>query len=114
MHNENNEIIARSILRVLEDKNGDPQLFIERVYTDHVHHKIKEAMVNFAKKKAEQMGVGLYSHAAEDLVNLPDLLEGTPKNLESKASRNAYVYTDAGGGKVRNGAYQIRGAVQIV
>gem|GEM_PF-2363897 len=113
IHDESQKIIARSIMRLLADDNGNPQLFIERIYSVNAHHKIKEGIVNFAKNKAKKLGVGLFSHAAELNEELPDKNDFIV-DLHSHNSRAPFVYTDAGGGKVAQGKYTIKGAFRII
>ncbi|MBI5077681.1 hypothetical protein HZB94_04860 [Candidatus Falkowbacteria bacterium] len=111
---EGNQIIARAVLRLLEDEEQKPQLFVERIYSTNHHHKIREAIINFAKEKARKLNCRLFTHAYE-----LDLEAGTTEeaeqsqNLHSYASRAPYVYTDAGGGKMAEGKYIIAGASLI-
>lgn len=105
---ENGAIIARAVMRLMEDESGQPQLFLERIYSSNSHHKVPEAVVSFAKEKAKKIGVGLYSNSVEG--NVDYLIESAPKTLKNKNSRSPYVYTDAGGGRVRNGQFVIKNA----
>ena len=112
IYNEQGKIISRSALRLLEDQDGNPQLFLERVYSINAHTKIDEAIVQFAKAKASKMGIGVFSREVhgETVSDNGDLLV---KSLHSKASRSPFVYTDAGGGTSPNGIYQIRVSNQL-
>lgn len=111
LYDENNRIIARSVMRLLEDDTGEPQLFLERIYSINAHHKIPEAMRSFAKQKAKTLGCGLYSHTQEGSDPETEIMEIS--NLHNKNSRAPYVYTDAGGGKIKNGKFTIKGAFRI-
>ncbi|MEK7653675.1 MAG: hypothetical protein AAB345_00130 [Patescibacteria group bacterium] len=105
------KIISRAALRLLGDEEGNPQLFLERVYSVNPHPKITEAIVNFAKQRAKALGAGLYSHHTENA----DITEsGHPlKTLENRNSRASHVYTDAGGGLVKRGVFKIEDAYRI-
>ncbi len=107
VYNESDVLISRSIMRLLEDENGYPHLFLERVYSVNPHPKIEEAIINFAKRKAEIMKVGLYSETIVDMESESDLYQhGT---LYSRGSRAPYVYTDSGGGRKKDGVYSVVG-----
>ncbi|MBI4992165.1 MAG: hypothetical protein HZB99_03025 [Candidatus Harrisonbacteria bacterium] len=112
LYDEGGKIIARSVLRFLEDATGNPQLFLERIYSVNPHSKIGEAIREFAKRKAKGLGVSLYSHGLEGAEE-SFLEESSRASLFSHNSRSPYVYTDAGGGLVKNGNYVINGAVRI-
>jgi hypothetical protein len=106
---ENDKIIARAALRLLEDEERKPQLFLERIYSVNNHHKIREAIAGFAKKKAEAIGCHLYTHSRE--IEKDSAIPGTiaeETELISRNSRSPYVYTDAGGGKMPRGKYAIQ------
>lgn len=105
-----NRLIARSIIRLLENENGDPKLFLERLYTTNAHEKIRELVVSLAEDKARALGVGLYGHALEGR-EAPE--ESEVVDLYSRSSHSAYVYTDAGGGNRRRGVYKISSAFKI-
>ncbi len=111
LFDEGGRIIARSILRVLGDEEGTPQLFLERVYSTNPHHKIGESIRKFAKAKAAKMGVGLYSHSLEGVTE--GFWNEDLKRLVSRNSRNSHVYTDAGGGLMKDGKYTINGAARL-
>jgi hypothetical protein len=106
MYNEEGTIIARAVLRIMEDKDGNPQLFMERIYSTNNHPKVREAILGFCKKKAEALNVTLYS--SENQWVLDDTTTSTaPTTLFSRGSRSPFVYTDAGGGKVPYGIFKI-------
>lgn len=104
MRDENGEIIARSALRLLSDDQGQPHIFMERVYSTNAHEKIKEAMAGIALKKAESMGARLFTREVDiDLKKSEEEyhLETQPIStirLHSYGTRSSEVYTDAGGG----------------
>lgn len=105
---ENGNIIARSIFRLLEDENQNPQLFMERVYSVNTHPKIKEAMIRFGIQKAKSVGIGVHTQEEEYKELTGERATGEDKVvLHSKGSRSPYTYTDAGGGKVPNGIFKV-------
>jgi hypothetical protein len=106
---EDQQIITRAALRLLADEDGNPQLFLERVYSTNSHHKINEAVINFAKEKAKKLKVNLYGHGER----AKDLIKKKRTKLQSSGSRAPYVYTDAGGGKRKNGVYKIQSAAKL-
>lgn len=112
IYNEQGKIVSRAALRLLEDQNGNPQLFLERVYSINAHTKIDEAIVQFAKDKASQMGIGVFSREVQG-ETVSDNDELSVESLHSKASRSPFVYTDAGGGTSPNGIYQIKVSSQL-
>jgi len=105
---ENGNIIARSILRLMEDEKQNPQLFMERVYSVNTHPKIKEAMIRFGVQKAKSMGIGVHTQEEEYKELTRGDVAGDDKTvLHSRGSRSPYTYTDAGGGKVPNGIFKV-------
>lgn len=94
IYDDNNSIIARSIMRLLSDKDGNGVLFMERVYSSNSHRKINEIMKNFIAKKAKNM-------------NMEWCSERTNSALYNKGSRSPYIYTDAGGGLKIGGVFRI-------
>lgn len=107
VYDEAGQIIARSILRLLEDKKGNPQLFLERVYSVNPHPKITESIIQLALEKSKKMGVNLYSFLAE-----ADTVE--KNTLVSKNSRSQAVYSDAAGGVRHKGNYIISNAFKVI
>lgn len=105
---ENGNIIARSIFRLMEDENQNPRLFMERVYSTNTHPKVKEAMIKFGIQKAKSMGINIHTQDEEYKELTGERLSGEDKIiLHSKGSRSPFTYTDAGGGKVPNGIFNI-------
>jgi hypothetical protein len=103
-------IVARSVLRMLRDKKDFPTLFLERVYAFQQHKKIDEAIVKFAKSKAKQMGVKVYTSPGE----FSDFVRSkSDVGLKSTGSRAPFVYTDAGGGKRKNGKFMINRSCEL-
>lgn len=105
---ENGNIIARSIFRLMEDGNQNPQLFMERVYSINTHPKIKEAMIRLGVQKAKSIGIGIYTREEEYKDLTRERVSGEDKiTLHSRGSRSPFAYTDAGGGKVPNGIFKV-------
>lgn len=112
MRDEDGALVARAALRLLEGENGLPALLIERVYSANVHPKIKEIFVRLAKQKASDMGVPLYADRGDQIVGEESVTAASPR-LQSRGSRSAFVYTDAGGGRARRGIYSVNDAVEL-
>ncbi len=108
VYDDANKIVARGILRLLEDKDGLPQLFLERLYSANPHPKIFAAIVEFAREKAARVGVGLYSHLAE-----PNQEGDSFLDLYGWATRSSFVYTDSGDGLCKRGEFKISGAARV-
>lgn len=83
-------IQARAILRLLQNYQGRPVLFIEKIYANKHKQAWLEAIVSMAKAKAISMMIPLYS--AE-----PFSPEKSTEQLIFKGSRAAYVFSDAAG-----------------
>lgn len=114
IYDQDKTIIARSVLRLLEQETGDPELFIERIYTVNPHEKIREAIIKMAQRKATALGVNLYSHEVDHVSEFEDvLIAEDAEALFSRGSRSGYIYTDAGGGLQKNGKARITGAYKI-
>ena len=88
------KIIARSIFKIILDKNNHPALFFERVYPGFNAEQEKD-LKEFVRKRALEMGLALYEH-------------GEREPLHSIGNTAPYEYEDAGGG-VTNGRYTIMG-----
>lgn len=90
---------ARAIMRFIEDGEGNPVIFLERVYSDTVHHAITDMILDIARKKARAMHVPLmgdsesYAHTRSE----------TPHTVVAHGSRTPYTYSDAGGRMCKKG-----------
>jgi folate-dependent phosphoribosylglycinamide formyltransferase PurN len=107
VEDDKGRFLARAVLRLLEDESGRPQLFIERIYSSSEHEAIYDSLYEFAQRKAEAMGVRLYSHTLENDFEIED---AEPEVLESRGSRTGFVYSDAAGGIKYDGVFKIFGA----
>ena len=109
------QLIGRAALRLLEDPEQKPALFLERLYSTNVHPKVKELAVRFALKKAAQLGVELYSSFAEGVVGVEEDGDAADASgyLRSRGSRSGFVYTDAGGGLRQRGDYTILSPIRV-
>jgi len=106
LENEYGVIQGRCVLRLLEDEQGNPQLFIERMYLSNPHVKVMEAMQRLAINKAKRMGVYVYS-LETTMIEQERIIMEKPVTLRNKASRSGYIYTDSGGGKVKDGIFTV-------
>lgn len=104
---ENGNIIARMIMRLMEDDKHDPHLFMERVYSVNTHPKIREALIRFGIEKAKSMGIEAHTEEKEFKHLTGSNTETGSIVLYSRGSRSPFTYTDAGGGKVPNGVFKI-------
>lgn len=90
-------IIARAILRLVSTHDGNPAIFSERVYSVNSHPKINEAIENYVRQKANIMGIP-YAITGKSSIS---------ESIFQTGSRSPFVYTDAGGGLVSNGVFEI-------
>lgn len=106
IHDENEQIIARSIIRLVEDDYGDPAIFVERIYSTNMHPNITRGILNLVHQKAQKMNVRVYS--TEIVVGLDDESEvHNFSTIHSKKSMSPYTYSDAGGGLRNDGLFTI-------
>lgn len=98
MRNDAGQFIARAVMRMLEDEDGVPQLVTETVYSVNPHKRIKKMLDQFVDQKARVIGVQSWN----------DDKARSGKTLYHRGSRNAYIYTDRGGGKVKKGIFKIQ------
>lgn len=110
IYDDRGRIMTRAALRLLSDKEGNPALFLERMYSSNNHHKIKEAVVRFAKEKGAELRLPVLT---SELQGFDDVSLEDPVALYSHGSRSGYVYTDAGGGKAKDGVYSVTKAVRF-
>ncbi|GEM_PF-1802087 len=101
VYDVNEKIIARAILRLVNTREGNPSLFAERIYSANSHPKIYEAIANYVEKKSQAMGIP-YALSEKSPVS---------EQLFQTGSRSPFVYTDAGGGLMPNGIFQIEPAM---
>ena len=93
-------IVARSILRLLWDKQNDcPALMQERVYSNIPDESLTRALNNFALAEAERLGINLYTSEGKGSVS-----------LESFGSVAPWEYVDSAGGVHDAGKFTITNA----
>lgn len=109
-------IAARCLIKVILDTSIHPPkacLFLERSYPHSLDISEKKLLLDFAKAKAEAMGLELYVKQSE----FPGLIPaGSPlKDLESNKELQAapYEYSDGAHGSTK-GKYEILGASKVV
>lgn len=113
VRDEQGSLIARSILRLLEDGAGKPALFTERTYSVNPHPKIKEIIAQFAAQKAESIGALLYQEEAVRGNLVKSDQSGVLIDLISRGSLATHVYSDAAGGLQNDGFFRFRPNVKI-
>lgn len=99
---EGGQLIARSIARLLEDQAGQPVLFLETIYKANPSTKIDELVINFAKSKAQSLGIPLVARTEGRKAR-----GGQTVKLQNFGSRSEYLYTDEGGGLIKGGKFTI-------
>jgi hypothetical protein len=103
--------LARAVVRLVSDEQGNPQLFLERIYSVNQHPEVKQEVLRAAQTKAKALGVNLYSHEAEFDCAEQEVQE--PVDLFSHGSRSPAIYSDAGGGLMPDGIFAIHGAFKV-
>jgi len=98
-------------MRLLEDENGQPRLFVERVYSVNPNTAIAKAIIGLAKQKADKMNTAVFSQETkwwnndeEDESPPVQASESVKKNtttLKGCGGRSPVVYSDAGGGLIK-------------
>ncbi|RMG41213.1 MAG: hypothetical protein D6719_08945 [Candidatus Dadabacteria bacterium] len=117
--------VARAIFRLLTTDQGEPALQLERIYSSTGSSAVQRIMVTHAQKKAEAMGVELFSHepditaeqaGGKSIENAPEGYAWTPTKriLFSERSRAPVVYVDAADGSANRGRYRISGLQKLV
>ena len=81
-------IVGRAILRLMSTPEGEPALFLERIYKSHVSSQVDELLYEIARKKARDMGVAVYRHDRSGVANV---------SLGQYNSRSPYTYSDSVG-----------------
>ena len=115
VRNNKGNIIARSILRLLEDQKGEVSLQVERVYSTTASSGAKKAIFEHAVKKAELLGVSLRGDSddvAPETGFIPK--DERPEPLISGGARAPKVYVDSAGGAKSWGRYRIKDAAIVV
>jgi hypothetical protein len=115
VRNNKGNIIARSILRLLEDQKGEVSLQVERVYSTTASSGARKAIFEHAMKKAELLGVDLRGDSddiAPEIGFAPK--EERPEALMSSGARAPKVYVDSAGGSKSWGRYRINDAAVII
>lgn len=108
---EHGAVIARSVLRLTEDAQGQTSLLMERVYSLNSHPNIPKLLEKVATKKAQAMGVDLFR--SKDDVNLEELKDISYKTLTYTGGRAPYMYTDSGSGLQENNRVKIPKTIRV-
>jgi hypothetical protein len=119
--NEQGNIIARSIMRLMTDDQGEPAIHVEFVYTTMASPVTGTLLYQHACQKAETMGAKLYvSRKAQNQqgINTAAEVGGTFMAIKSDATLHIRgmeapaVYVDSAGGK-NEGAYEIKELFEV-
>lgn len=81
-------IVGRAIMRLMSTPEGEPAIFLERVYKSHVSSQVEELLYEIARKKAREMGIAAYVHDRSGALTTP---------LVQYNSRAPYSYSDSVG-----------------
>ena len=103
---ETGKIIGRVILRVLQDDNGKPALFVDKLYTRNGvnSEQIRQNILEGCKQKAQNMGIALAASIGDHSDLTTDTYPGALKSLSGPAP---YEYVDALSNPQENGTYSI-------
>lgn len=97
---EQNRIIARSVLRILLDKvTNEPVLFLEQLYTRHDHPQLSNLILHGAIEKAKSMQLPLLTYGG-----FKENAEKYPHVIECREVFGDYEYLDSAGGIKKMGA----------
>ena len=117
LKNEKGNLVARSIFRLLEDENGDPQLHAEMIYSASASPVIEKSLLTHAIKKAEMLEAKLFVtqgfNEEEDEIENDFKFTVKNKTLLSKGSRAPKVYVDSVGGEQSRGKYKMRSLMTV-
>ena len=114
LKNENGNLVARSIFRLLEDDDGNPHLHMELVYSAAASSVIKEIFLKHALKKAEKMKIDLFiGRNIEESEKNEFNFEKSGVTLFSNGSRAPKVYVDSAGGEQSWGRYRIASLLKV-
>jgi hypothetical protein len=103
------KIVARGLFRLLLTENShQPILFLDRLYPPACPSEWKEALVDFARKRAKILNCPLATLECEKEER--QLLE----NIVSLGSRSPYEYEDGAGGIKRKGVFTISNGVKMI
>jgi len=123
IQNEDGTIVARSIFRLLEEeKTKQPALHVEFIYSTSASPTIPLLMYTHAAKKAEALGVALYTSQkaqneqgleveAEEVKGFE--LKETPEVLGINNISAPAAYVDSAGGPVYQRGYSLAGVQRI-
>lgn len=113
--NSEGNLVARSVLRLLQTSNGDPVLMMEPIYRSVISSSVGKTAVNVALQKARAMGVRLFvsSNALPDAKELSlSANVSQADQLYVRSLRAPAVYSDSGHG-LQYGTLSIDGAYEV-
>lgn len=115
MEDERGEMVGRCILRLLSDKEGNPHLMMERVYSTNPHPGVEAAFIRMAYDRAKDMGVTFFLGEGKSYEHpMVHVEKNSSMPLYSTGSRNRYIYSDAGGGLASGGVFEVDGRLATV
>ena len=102
VRNENGGIIGRSIMRLMQDENGDAILFIETIYASVSRPTVRTMIEEHANKKAAEMGIKL----RHKLPKYGEQFSVKPVTMIVRKLKMPAVYSD-NGGRINRGSMKI-------
>ena len=106
---EQGKILARSVIRLLIDSQGQPVLFFERIYVADASPEYPGLLKKMAIKKALALGIPLVC-SYNDFEK--EKLEAYPHQIVAKEKPVSFEYVDALGGR-KDGPYRINQVYKI-
>ncbi len=122
LRNERGNIVGRSIMRLLETKDGDPTIHVETIYKSFPSLAVDRSIYTRASQKAQAMGIKCVvskrsqnEQGATVESSLPDGYKtiGIDYYLYSNDSRSPSVYVDAVGGEQYQGKYEMKDLLEF-
>lgn len=101
-------LVARAVARLLSDKNGEPVLYLEPVYSANPSQQIEKIIIDFGVIKAEKMGVSFAQYAREGGKEESGQARDSSVVLSSYATRSKYSYVDSAHGIAEDGKFVIK------
>jgi hypothetical protein len=119
---EGGRYLARAVVRLLDQGNGDPAMHLEQIYSVSSSVAVRSQIVAAAASMAYSMGIQLYTNAIElgSTIDTNSLAASRLKIadsnvlLRSKNSLAPLVYVDSADGIAVGGRYKIARANQVL
>jgi len=122
LENERGNPVARAVFRTLADKEGYPELHLERIYSASASMGVLRSIFVHASAKAKKMGVQWFiskkaqnQEGIEVEAEIPEgfIVSDDDTILKSHGSRAPKVYVDSAGGECSWGTFQLSGLQRV-